>query len=115
MPFSICTEDVLPVDMRLGAESMPLATAFDCVNVITGDFFLTDTSVALGGPTPLHYSRFYDSGLYYPSRRGYGNGINFPLRLGHMYSLARDKNEVLLVAEEREAAVIQYRGRIHGQ
>jgi len=114
-PSLMWSDDNLPSDMRLGAESMPLASAFDCVNLITGDFFLTDTSVTLEGPCPLHYSRFYDSGLYYSNHRGFGNGIHLPLRLGHMNRLMRDDKEVMLIVEEREAATVAYFGRNYGE
>ncbi len=33
-----------PLEMRLGPDALPLATVYDCVNVITGEFFLSDTT-----------------------------------------------------------------------
>ncbi len=83
--LSAFANDELPSQMRLGAEYAPLASAYDCVNLISGDFFLTDSSLVVDGPAPLRCSRFYDSGLRYFSTRGYGFGIDLPLRLG-MYT-----------------------------
>lgn len=59
------SDDDLPSQMRIGAEYQPLGSAYDCVNLITGDFFLTDSSLVIDGPAPLSCTRIYDSGLDY--------------------------------------------------
>ncbi len=69
--------------MRLGAETAPLAVAFNCVNIITGDFFF-DTGVMLDAPCPTRCSRIYDSGLNYLGNYGYSFSTDLPLRVSQI-------------------------------
>src|SRR5262245_61124772 len=93
---------------RLPAEAEPVSTAAGCVNVITGEFFQTETDLFVNGVDPHHISRTYDSGHDFSSRFGFRWGIQIP-------KLIKDVNHVgdYLEAKipQREGAFLPYKGK----
>ena len=74
---------------RLAAESEPLLTVADCVNVMDGSFFQVNQDMIIDGPVPLSYTRYYDSGdcnydLIKYNHYGYGVGLGYPLMLKYI-------------------------------
>ena len=74
---------------RLAAESEPLLTVANCVNVMDGSFFQVNQDMVIDGPVPLSYTRYYDSGdcnydLLKYNHYGYGVGLGYPLMLKYI-------------------------------
>ena len=103
-----------PLEMRLGPDALPLATVYDCVNVITGEFFLSDTTVATEGPNALLYSHCYDSSsrskYITHSPHGYGFGMDFPLKLSGLSASGIKDRPYEVFLEEREGSATKYLG-----
>ena len=74
-------------EYRLTAESEPLLTVANCVNVMSGDFFYVDNDLVVDRADPIAFSRFYDSGMNFMnianSGADFGNcvGVSYPLEL----------------------------------
>ena len=101
--------------MRLGADSEPLASVYNCVNVVTGDFFLSDNALQVNAVVPLRYNRSYDTGdgrENPPQGRGFGTEL--PLKIHGIvpYSVAREGWKCSIYIEEQEGASVIYKGRM---
>ncbi|MDP1835514.1 MAG: RHS repeat-associated core domain-containing protein [Chlamydiales bacterium] len=92
--------------IRLTAETESLASAYGCVNAVSGDFFDFQTDVVCGVES-LNYTRCYDSGHPYSSRKGYGMGSQFPFYMGTT-TLNLKSQKVTLPVMEREGSYIPY-------
>lgn len=105
---------------RFTSDSEPILTAFGCVNVSSGDFFLNLTELFIDGPEPLPYTICYDSGHLYDGKvkvdsrdesfrqnMGYGFGMDFPLRV---VKLSLEKKKWRTDAEQRQGVSLTYRG-----
>lgn len=93
-------------EVRISPNSQPLATAFNCVNLISGQYFAHDSGVAVQGPVPLHYDCFYDSGHLDKWGLAWGWCMNIPLRCGWMEK-SRDL-KFSMVQEEAEGFNVSY-------
>lgn len=60
----ICnTPNATAIPLRLGSETQSLYTAFDCVNIATGDYFETHDDVFVRGPYPLRFTHCLECGV----------------------------------------------------
>ncbi len=101
--------------MRLGADSEPLASVYNCVNVVTGDFFLSDNALQVNAVVPLRYNRSYDTGdgrENPPQGRGFGTEL--PLKIHGIvpYKTVQNVSECKISIEEQEGASVIYKGRM---
>lgn len=62
IPFLLFASDHDRVEVLSDLFQTPSGVVSDCVNVITGHYFLTETDIYVPGPTPITYQRFYNSG-----------------------------------------------------
>ncbi len=102
-------------DMRLGANSEPLTSVYNCVNVVTGDFFLSDNALQVNAVVPLRYNRSYDTGdgrENPPQGRGFGTEL--PLKIHGIvpYKTVQNVSECKISIEEQEGASVIYKGRM---
>jgi hypothetical protein len=67
--------------LRLGAETQSLYTAFDCVNIATGEYFETHDDVVIPGPFPLHFTHCLECGpgINKTSWKGVNQFLQFPI------------------------------------
>ena len=77
-------------------------TVADCVNVISGDFFLRETDLVDISYYPLEFQRKYDSGGRFFSEYGFGTGSNFPVQLAK-YDF---RNEATFQLDERQGSCV---------
>ena len=61
-------------DFAISSECEPLTTVANCVNVLSGNFFLVEKDLIGNTIEPLDLTRFYDSGSHAESSLGYGLG-----------------------------------------
>ncbi|MDP1835228.1 MAG: DUF6531 domain-containing protein, partial [Chlamydiales bacterium] len=99
-------------DVRLTAEAEPLTTICGCVNAISGDFFFSQTDIAMHGSEPLHYTMLYDSGLNFIGAKGYGIGSQYPFYMNYAIQKAKT-NIVTINVMEREGFHVPYKGKIN--
>ena len=99
----------------MGANSEPLTSVYDCVNVVTGDFFPSDNALQVNAVIPLCYNRFYDTGDGRENRpQGRGFGVELPLKINAIVPQrnAQGISECLIYVEEQEGANVIYKGRM---
>ena len=95
-------------ETRLAAESEPLLTIANCVNLMGGAFFQVDQDLVVDGPLPLSFTRHYDSGdrnedNYYFNHYGYGVGLGSPLFI--KYSIYPGNDERIYVDQRHRYGV----------
>lgn len=96
----------------LSAETEPLASVGNCINVISGEFFQVDKDLQGTTIDPLNLVRFYDSGSTADSLLGYGFGSAFPLLAIGTEKGARHQYGMI---SERENSLLLYRTKSGGE
>ena len=64
--------------IRLGSDAQPLSTACNCVNVISGQYFISEPNLVVDGPVPLSYSLAYDAGVRVDDGLAWGWHLQIP-------------------------------------
>lgn len=105
-----------PPPTRLASDAQPLCTAYDCVNVISGRYFVSEPNLTLAGPAPTGYSIAYDAGSLGTDNELWGWGRQIPLRKGYL-DFCKKKNQKVfeVVAEEVEGATLMHSALSHSQ
>ena len=62
VPFLLFASEEDRVEVLSDLFQVPSGVVADCVNVITGHYFLNETDIYVPGPNPITYQRFYNSG-----------------------------------------------------
>ena len=95
---------------RLTAELEPVATVFDCVNAISGDFFYSNSDLYMDGPEPLSLTRVYDTGTI-KKEGAYGVGVAMDIPGGlNVYEKGK---EISLSVGRRQLAKTSYKKEKH--
>lgn len=102
LPFLLHAE----TPFRLSADSEPMITIGNCVNVSTGDFFVQSDDIVVDGPEPLIFSRIYDSNNNIPSQLGSGMFFSFPTGLEK-----GNGSKPNMLIEEQGGAYLPYKGK----
>ncbi|MBN9378090.1 MAG: hypothetical protein BGO14_01240 [Chlamydiales bacterium 38-26] len=107
--FYLC-RNIGTLDFNLSAESEPLMSIADCVNVSSGLFYLVEEDFTGNTIEPLRIIRSHDSGNHYESFLGTSVGTQFPLIATARQKGARHSYAMLC---ERDGALLPYRAESH--
>jgi RHS repeat-associated protein len=99
-------DDISQLEISLSADSEPLATVAQCVNVNSGQFFQVDSDLVTHTIDPLSLLRYYDNGSKKESFMGRSFGSQFPIFASDAQSTNRHSYAMIC---ERETFLIPYR------
>ena len=110
--FSIAFADD-EVNLRVTADVEPLASAYGCVNVVSGDFFQGDADFVYDGPEPFSFERSYSSSNEPTADRylGLGQGINIPLSIKPVVRPKHKRKHCVVSAELRTNCWLTYQAK----
>ena len=95
-------------ETRLAPEAEPLALVHGCVNVVTGNLVQQEADLIVEGPSPLSYTRVYDSGM---SNAGSSLGYGFTPGLARSINITgTDRHHSYASMQEREGVGLAYTG-----